>query len=68
MIKRIIVLLKNVIEIYYLKPDRDFGNILSNLSLCRPYLGSIINLNVDINCKEVYVCYYQVSRQVSDFL
>ena len=68
MTKRIIVLSKNAIETYHLKPDRDFGDILSNVSLCRPYLGSIVNSNADVKCKEVCVCCHQVSRRVSDFL
>jgi hypothetical protein len=66
--KRIFVLSKNATGTYYLKPDRDFGGILSNVSPYRTSLSSIINSNVDVKCEEICVYYHQVSRRVSDYI
>lgn len=66
--KRIIVLLKNATGTYYLKPDRDFGGILSNVSPCRPSLSGIVNSDADVKCEEICVCCHRVSRRVSDYI
>ena len=41
----------------YLKHDRIFRGILSNIGLYLSPLSGIINFNIDIKYKEVYVYY-----------
>jgi hypothetical protein len=47
-VKHIIVLLKIVIEMNYLKPDRGFGGILSNIGLYSSPLSEILNFDADV--------------------
>ena len=56
-VKHIIVLSKIAIETNHSKPDRGFGGILSNVGLCLSPLSGIINFNIDVKYKEVYIYY-----------
>jgi hypothetical protein len=55
-VKYIIILLKIIIEMNYLKPNRGFRGILSNVGLCLPPLSGILNFDADVKCKEI--CMY----------
>jgi hypothetical protein len=48
LVKHIIVLLKIIIETNYLKPNRGFRGILSNVGLCLSPLSEILNFGTDV--------------------